>query len=149
MAQISLFDSGLKFKEGKALDEFKDETRERLDNLQWESPEKQTFAYNDDGDMFLTKMRLKLEGIRRLGKKGKFEFLLERHFRYSHLEEVIEDEIPCKRIQDLEACFQGEQILFESDLELPENVLFDGHRYCWRFRKNEDGTISFTEKVIP
>lgn len=148
MQQVSLFDANLKFKEGNNLEEFKDETKKRLDKLEWHSPEKQTFFYDNEDNKKLTLLTVDLKGIRRLNKKGKFEFVLERYWHYADLEECIADEVKHKKIEDLESCFSDEIALFESDLRLPKDVLFDGRRYCWKFKEIEK-KVYFIEKWIP
>jgi len=149
MQQVSLFDIDLKFKKGNSLEDFKDEAKDKLDKLEWHSPEKQTFFYSEPGNKKLSLLTLDLKGIRRINKKKKFEFVLLRHWHYSGLEECIDDEVKAKTIEDLEKCFENEISLFKSDLYLPEDVLFDGRRYCWKFEKREDGTIEFIEKWLP
>lgn len=167
MTQANLMDMNLKFKKGvdfkgrsnlstmnlksskkNIMDEFKDESLERINKLVWNSPKKQTFCYDDNGDMKLTTLKLNLKGARRLNKKGKFDFVLEREWDYDGIEEKIIDDVLCHKLPDLESCFNDEIFMFESDLTLPKDVLFDGHRYCWKF-KEVKGKIRLLEKWLP
>jgi hypothetical protein len=114
--------------------------------MEWNSEPMQTFYYDDHGRMKLTTLALNLHPARRFDKKGKPIFFLERYWHYLGLEESIADEFPVYGINDLESCVNDEKYLFEQQRLLPADVLFDGHRYFWRFEKVEDGTIEFIEK---
>ena len=147
--QKSLFDLNLKMVEPSSVSEFIDEVRQRLDKLVWYSEPRQTFYYDDNNRMKLTSLAFNLKGVRRVDKKGKSLFFLQRYWHYSGLEECIEDEIPVGSINDLESCFEDERWESDTCRNLPHDVLFDGHRYCWKFIKRENGTIIFTEKWCP
>ena len=148
LTQLSLFDMNLKTTDKTGIESFKDETGKRLEKLQWVSEYRQDFMYNENDMRKLTQVKLYLKGIRRLNKKGKFNFFLERKWYHRDLNDVIADEIPCGKISDLEACFNDEKFLFEWHKDLPKDVLFDGRRYCWKFKQNPDGSIEFLEKWI-
>jgi hypothetical protein len=148
-SQINLFDMGLKTAQKSEAEDFTDTAAETLKKLSWYSERMQTFYYDELENMKLTSVRLKLKGIRRLKKDGKFEFALERSWFYSGLEECIEDEIKFGKIEELEELFEDEKYSFEQLRKLPEDVLFDGRRYFWKFQKTQDGTIYFAEKWMP
>ena len=147
--QQNLFDLGLKFTGEAGTEDFVDSAAERLKKLVWSSMPRQAFCYDEDDNRKLTLLSVELKGVRRLKKNGKFEFALQRNWGYSGLEECIEDEVVCKDIEGLECMFENEKWDFEQQALLPEDVLFDGRRYFWKFRKNDDNTIEFVEKWLP
>jgi len=146
--QKNLFDMNLKFESRQGLMDFKDAARHILDRLTWVSPEAKDWTYDDEWNMKLCRKTLSLKGTRRLNKKIKFDFILLRYFRYSHLEEPIEDEIKCKSLDELVQLFENEKGTFMWLKGLPDDVLWDWHRYCWKFRVNNEGNIVFIEKWI-
>lgn len=147
--QSNLFDLGLDMSGSKGNEDFTDSAGERLNQLKWFSEASKSLFTDENGDNRLAQVKLELSGIRRLKKSGKFEFVLLRKWNFAGLEECIEDEIPCTKIEDLENCFNDEMYMFEHLRNLPSDVIFDGRRYFWRFEKKEDGLIEFTEKWMP
>jgi len=147
--QKNLFDLDLKFSGRSGVEVFADSSAERLKRLVWSSGSRQDFYYDDLDNRRLALVSLVLKGLRRLKKNGRFEFVLERRWSYSGLEECIDDEVCCSKIEDLEGLFEDEKSSFEVLRALPSDVLFDGRRYCWRFRKNDDGAVVFIEKWLP
>lgn len=148
-SQINLFDMGLKTSEKTGTEDFVDSAAEKLKSLEWHSELAQAFYYDEQDNRKLTLVTLELKAIRRLKKNGKFEFVLQRYWHYSRLEECIEDEVLSNKIDDLESLFEDEKYSFKQQRKLPNDVLFDGRRYLWKFKKNEDGTIYFIEKWMP
>jgi hypothetical protein len=147
--QKSLFDIGLQYKDADHDEEFIDEEKKLLNAICWQSLPRQTFYYDNDNNMKLTTVSVNLCASRRVDIKGKVHYFLERNWKYSGLAELICDEIDVWGIKDLESCLEDEKWLFEKELNLPQDVLFDGHRYFRKFEKNPDGTIRFLEKWYP
>lgn len=147
--QKSLFDVGLNFKDNSNEERFVDEIRLRLDKLFWKSLPRHGFMYDENENLKFTNISLSLKCDRRLKKNGKIEYVLFRGFSYETIDDLFEDEIPFNKIEELEASFENEKESFDAERRLPQDVMFDGHRYCWRFSKNDDGTIEFIEKWVP
>lgn len=145
--QIGLFDMGLEASTKTGAENFIDSAGERLAKLEWHSESRKGLYYDELDYRKLCSLTVELKGIRKLDKKGKFKFYLERYWHYSELEEIIADEVSCKNIDELEKVFESEKDNFECLRSLPDDVLFDGRRYCWKFEVN-DGIIYFTEKWL-
>ena len=144
--QKSLFDMDLKTI-STGTEEFKDSAGERLDKLNWKSELTKTFSYNENEDRIKIMIVTYLKGIRKINKKGKFEFYLLRDNFCATIDDLFADEIKCKDIKELEDFFEGEKQHAIWMSKLPDDVLFDNHRYCWKF-KEADGKVKFIEKWI-
>ena len=146
MVQACLYDLGLKF---AGNNDFKDELKEQLDKLEWESESFVDFCYNDCEEMTLTNVITKLKGIR-IFEKNKTKFYLQ---RTSILEKFgideVSDSIKCKDISELEQLLQSEKDLIEWKIKIfKEGLIWDGRRYCWKF-KYENKKLYFTKKALP
>jgi hypothetical protein len=146
--QKSLFELNLKMVDTPAEDII-DEERIKLNSMSWQSLPRQTFSYNQNDNLIFDYVALSIRCERQFKKNGKTEYLLIRGFRYKSIDELFEQEIPFDKIKELESAFRVEKDSFEAERLLPKDVLFDGHRYCWKFEKHEDGTIEFTDKWFP
>jgi hypothetical protein len=144
--QKSLFDLNLKMVDATANEQFVDDVRAKLNKMVWQSLPRHTFFYDEDNNRKLEYTSITLRCDRRLKKNGKTEYLILRSHQYNSIDEIIEDEIVCSKIEELEQSFENEKDNFEAERLLPKDVLFDGQRYCWRFEKAEHGTIEFVEK---
>lgn len=122
----------------------------RLAKLKWLSESRKDFYYGELDYRKLCSLTVEFKGIRTPDKKnkGKFKFYLERYWHYSNLEEIIADEVLCKDIDELEKVFETEKDNFECLKNLPDDVLFDGRRYCWKFEVRYD-KVCFVEKWLP
>jgi len=149
-AQIGLFDMGLETSTETGTENFIDSAGKRLAKLKWHSESRKDFYYDEADYRKLCSLKVEFKGIRVPDKKtkGRSKFSLERYWQYSNLEEIIADEVQCKDIDELEKVFEAEKENFETLRNLPDDVLFDGRRYCWKF-KEYDGKVYFTDKWLP
>jgi hypothetical protein len=141
--QSNLLDLGLNFERRDI--PFEDELATRLERLAWQSEPFNSFMYDEDDEPVLVKSTLHLRALRTFGKKGTPHLYLARQLRCSSIEEPIDDIIACKDISELEQIFETEKDQVE--FGIANKVMFDGHRYWWRW-KEEDGKVIFTERFI-
>jgi hypothetical protein len=147
--QKSLFDLNLKMVDAPQNEQFVDDIRERLNKMEWLSLPRHTFSYDENDNLKFAYVSLSMKCDRRIKKNGKIEYLLLRNFYYDSIDDLLDDEITFNKIEELEQMFLNEKESFESERLLPKDVLFDGHRYCWRFEIHNDGTVEFVEKWVP
>jgi len=139
--QKNLFDLELKF---AATDiPFEDELSTRLQRLAWQSTPFDNWTYDDNDDAVLIKATLHLRAVRTFPKKGAPRLYLERWLQCSHLDEPLNDLIQAADTSELEQLFETEKDQVE--FSITNQVMFDGHRYWWKWRE-QDGKVIFTER---
>lgn len=106
-------------------------------------------VYDEDLHMTFSKARIRLKAVRTFDRKGSPHFFVDVSKWFEKFGgEIINDIWQGKDISELEAMIDSHKLLIdESKEQLAKGIVFDGHRYWWKF-KYENGLVELTEKVI-
>jgi hypothetical protein len=125
------------------------EEQDKLSRLTFDSGYFVDLVYDEDLHMTFSKARVRLKGIRTFDKKGSPRFFVEVSKWFEKFGgEIINDAWQGKDISELEAMVDSHKLLVDETKEqLAKGIVFDGHRYWWKF-KYENGMVELIEKVV-
>ncbi len=131
---------------------YKDEVKEKLEKLKFDSGYFVNWCYDSDEEMTLSKTRVWFETQRRLvgkGKNQKVKFFLITKQWWELFNDVLEMETDFKDIKSLEETLEylKENIELAKEM-IKKGIIFDGRRYWWKF-EYVDKKLNLIEKITP
>ena len=146
---MSLLDLELKWVDSKGI-EVKDEEKEKLKSLCFESDYFVGMCYSDQEEMTLSRQKVWITTERKLVGKVKpimKFFIIKNIWIEKYGVDILSNEWDFKDIKSLEDCVNDEKEELNYSIEqLKENKIFDNHRYWWKFDYN-NGVVQLIEKL--